>query len=240
MDQDGLPGNAMHMGDTDPNGFDARVESMWHAFGRMKSELGFWSRWRARRRMDRFVRSINEWLALTGSHSAGWDQVEGGVVCHIRVAKMGLVSTFQKYLGRAVEPDCHGEWRHLLGIRDSRCLMVPLDFRLPFPISGDAGGTPFWVVSAKRILSELEAVNACLRIGTTRLSLGVVDHLNATAREISAYEACHGLREKLWPEFTFLMLKRLVDVSVARGLPVIIGGGILERQSAGQKTKRGE
>ena len=201
-------------------GFNARVESFRFTFSSLESKMGFFERRRERSRLDRIVKSINKQIRRQKADPGPWDTLPGGCVCNLRVAKMGLVRELKTWLstGRETAPT---DWPHLHALRDRPCMLVPVAF--PAPVSADPGGgeEPIPVASAIRGRAELGEIDELFRIGETFALKKMVDYLDATERDIALYESRLGTSEGFWAKFSYVLLKKLMDVSVEKNLPVL-------------------
>lgn len=193
-------------------GFNARVEPFWHSFEKLKSRMGFFERWREKKKLQKL-------LASTRAHAGeGWEVRPGTCVSNLRVAKSGLLSEFQAYLRESAPAEC-GKWKHLLAQRDRDSWMIPVDFAEPFPATPFSGS----VTSSPRIAAELAEANRVLRIDETfaLAKAKKVDYLDATERDISIFESKFGTEENFWGKFTYVLLKKLADTSVEHQYPAM-------------------
>ncbi len=78
------------------------------------------------------------------------------------------------------------------------------------------------VSSAPAALRELEEINPRLRVDETFALRRMVDFLDASERDIQAYESRYGADEGFWPRFAFVLIRKLAGVSAERGLPAIL------------------
>lgn len=202
--------------------FDARVEPFWHDYRRRESRLGFWRRWRIRREILHVLGSINCWLDLTGSGVPGWDRREGARACRLQVPKVGLVASFQEYLARRAGEGARA-WHHLMALRDSRCIMILGGFRLPFPVSAGRRDTVLWVTSSERVRAELAQVDARLSVERALAAATGARTREALVEALVFPTSRDSLRDGRLPHLTYALLKELVEVSVAQGLPGFIG-----------------
>jgi hypothetical protein len=193
-------------------GFDARVEPLWLGYAERRAELGFFERWRERRRLGRIARAAGR---AAGS-AEGWDRTAGACVCNLRVARMGLVKELKNHVRES------GDWPHLQALRDRPCYLVPLDFARPLNVDPGGGGEPLPVASAVRVKAELAALNERFRIDETFAIKKMVDFLDATERDIEVYERKLGTSEGFWAKFAYVLLKKLADTSAEKGLPAIL------------------
>lgn len=208
----------------DDVGFNARVEPMWYTFTRLESRRGFLERWREKRRMRRLISGINAGLKGQGVPGGGWEDRTGSCVCNLRVAKTGLMGEFRNYLRNSLDSEAVKGWPHLMAVRDRACYMIPHDFAKPMAVSPGSGEDTLPVVSAAAVLRELAEVNRRLRIDET-FALArkkMVDFLDAAEKDIQMYESRFGAEEGFWPRFAYVLLKKLAEVSVERGLPAIV------------------
>lgn len=194
-------------------GFNARVEPFWYSFDRLKQRMGFFERWREKRKLSKLVGTM-----LKAEVDAAWLDRPGTCVCNLRVAKVGLLSEFQGFL-RESAPSESSKWTHLFAQRDRDSWMVPADFQEPFA----AAPFPGSITSSKRIAEELAEVNRVLKIDETfaLAKAKKVDYLDATERDISIYESRFGTIEGFWGKFTYVLLKKLADTSVQHQFPAI-------------------
>ena len=201
-------------------GFNARVEPVWHTFTQLEAGLGFFEKRRERKKVDTIVDAINNAIVGQKGNPGGWDKTPGDTVCHLRVAKMGLVKELKNWLKIGLDGTAEGKWPHLHVLRDRPCLMVPLPFTRPFSVPGsDEELLP--VASSVAVREELAAVNKRFRIDDTFAIKKMVDYMDATDRDIAIYEQRLGSQDGFWPRFAYVLLRKLADVSVEKKLPAI-------------------
>ena len=199
-------------------GFDARVEPMWLSYAERRSKMGFLERWREKRRLGRIVGAIRR----AAGAPEGWDREPGACACNLKVARMGLIKEFKNYVQGAVGADTLKGWPHYQVLRDRPCYLVPLDFAQPVKVDPGGGEEPIPVASAPRLKAELAGLNERLRIDETFAIKKMVDFLDATERDIAVYEKKLGTSEGFWAKFSYVLLKKLADVSVEKKFPAII------------------
>jgi hypothetical protein len=201
-------------------GFNARVEPFWNTFGKVESRLGFFERRRERGRLERILKSIRRQIVSQKGDPGDWSDRTGECICNLRVAKMGLVRELKTWLKTGSEGDASAKWPHLNVLRDRPCMIIPVPFAAP--VSAEPGGDeePIPVASAERLKAELAEVNAEFRIDETFAIKKMVDYMDATDRDIALYEKRLGTSEGFWAKFSYVLLKKLADVSVEKRLPV--------------------
>lgn len=202
--------------------FEVRVEPIWLAYREREPDLGFFERRRARRRVREIVRSANDWLSATRVAPGSWHRPEGERVAHLRVARMGLVRLLKRHVEASAQPGALGACRHLAALRDRGCLVLPPDFRLPFPLSPGRKDPPLWVLSAPRLRAELTGLKDVLRVGDSPGLPEQLDFVDAKEEEIRAREARGDTDDAFWARFTAALLVKAVDRSVSHELPAII------------------
>ena len=202
-------------------GFNARVEPVWHTFNQMESSLGFFDRRRERKKVEHVLDSIQTAVAGQKGNPAGWDKTPGECVCHLRVAKMGLIKELKTWLKIGLDGAAEANWPHLHMLRDRPCLMVPVPFTRPFSAEAAGGEEPIPVASSVSVREELAAINMKFRIDETFAIRKMVDYLDATERDIAIYEQRLGSQDGFWPKFAYVLIKKLADVSVEKKLPAI-------------------
>lgn len=202
-------------------GFNARVEPVWHTFTQLEPTLGFFERRRERKKVDHVVEVINTTIVGQKANPGGWEKASGDCVCHLRVAKMGLVKELKNWLKVGLDGQAEARWPHLHALRDRPCMMVPVPFARPFPADPGGGEEALPVASAPGIRAELAAVNKHFRIDDTFAIKKMVDYMDATERDIAIYEQRLGSQEGFWPRFAYVLIKKLADVSVEKKLPGI-------------------
>lgn len=203
-------------------GFNARVEPIWYTYSRLEPRLGFFERWREKRRTRRLVAEVNHTLRKAGVDPAGWDDRPGGCVCNLRVARQGMVAELKRFVRDALGAPAARELAHLQALRDSACVLLPVEFPSPFTTSPLGGEDAVPVASAARVKEELGKVDAELRITATFAIKKMVDFLDAAEKDISAWESRYADIENFWAKFAFVLLRKLTDVSVEKRLPVIL------------------
>jgi len=197
-------------------GFNARVEPYWYSFERMKASMGFFERWRERRRMKRVCAAIREGLTRRGAEASDWETRSGQCVCNLRVARTGLLAELQELLRQEV-PDGVEQWAHVMAQKDRASFLLPVAFEEPFGVG------PGSVTSAPRILEELADINRRLRIDE-KFALAKakkMDYIDATEKDISLYESKFGTIEGFWAKFSYVLLRKLADTSRESGLPAL-------------------
>lgn len=194
-------------------GFNARVEPFWYAFERRRAKMGFFERWREKRRLRRIATAIHRGL---GAGDASWETKAGKCVCNLRVARTGLVAELQAFL-RENAPEEHADWRHVMAQKDRGSYVLPFEFDAPFAIECGA------VTSAPKLVAELAAVNRALKIDETfALSkIRKIDYLDATEKDIAVYESKFGTVEGFWAKFTYVLLTKIAAMSVEHRLPAM-------------------
>lgn len=202
--------------------FDARVEPVWRDYRRRESRLGFLRRRCIKREICHVVRSINVWLDLTGSAVSGWDRVEGDRACRLEVPVVGLIASFQRYLAQAGGEGL-GTWRHLMALRDDRCLLIPGSFRLPFPVSGCRAGPGVSVTSSERVQAELAEVETRLSLEQTIRAATGARAGRALFETVGFQKSQHAIRKELLPHLTYVLLKEIAEASLTMRLPGFIG-----------------
>lgn len=202
--------------------FEVRVEPIWLEFREREASLKFLERRRARRRIEGIVRSANDWLSTTRVDPGNWHREEGERVAHLRVARMGLIRLLQNYVESAAEPGTLGASPHLAALRDRNCLILPPDFRVPFPLSPAKKERPLFVLSAPRLRAEFTRLKDVLRVGDLPGVPGQADFVDAKEEEIRAHEARRGTDDSFWARFTAVLLVKAIDRSMSHGLPAII------------------
>ena len=183
--------------------------------------MGFFERRRERGRLQRIVKSINLQVVGQKANPDGWESQDGGCICNLRVAKMGLVRELKSWIGTGHET-APSEWPHLHALRDRPCMLVPRIFGAPISVDPGGGEEAIPVASAVRVRAELGEINDRFRIDETFALKKMVDFLDATERDISIYESKLGTSEGFWAKFSYVLLKKLVDVSVEKNLPVLL------------------
>jgi hypothetical protein len=195
-------------------GFNARVEPMWYSLGLVHLKLGLFQRWRAQRKVKKLVAGVTARLRKEGIEAAAWDLGDGGCVCNLRVARMGMVGELQRWLQSRLDDESYGGLVHLGGLKDSDALALPFPFKAPFAVDGVT------VASSPNLREELSVLNSALKIDDTFAIKKMVDFLDASEKDIAIYESRFGHQEGFWPKLTYVLLKKLCDVGVARKLPV--------------------
>jgi len=202
-------------------GFNARVEPVWHTFSQMEASLGFFDRRRERKKVEHVIDAVNSTIVGQKGNPAGWDKVPGECVCHLRVAKMGLVKELKNWLKIGLDGTAEAKWPHLHVLRDRPCLMVPVPFTRPLSADPGGGEELLPVASAAGVREELAAINKRFRIDETFAIRKMVEYMDATERDIAIYEQRLGSQDGFWPKFAYVLIKKLADVSVEKNLPAI-------------------
>jgi hypothetical protein len=202
-------------------GFDARVEPVWHTFSQIEAAMGFFDRRRERRKVEHVVDAVNSKIVGQKGNPDGWEKSPGDCVCHLRVAKMGLIKELKNWLKVGLDGQAEGRWPHLHVLRDRPSLMVPVPFTRPISADPGGGDEAIPVASAVAIREELAAINKQFRINETFALKKMVDFMDATERDISIYEQRLGSQDGFWPKFAYVLIKKLADASVEKKLPAI-------------------
>jgi hypothetical protein len=202
-------------------GFNARVEPVWHTYGQMEASLGFFDRRRERKKVEHILDSINTAIVGQKGNPAEWEKTPGDCICHLRVAKMGLVKELKTWLKIGLDGTAEAKWPHLHALRDRPCMMVPVPFTRPISADPAGGDELMPVASSVGVREELIAVNKKFRIDDSFAIKKMVDYMDATERDIAIYEQRLGSQDGFWPKFAYVLLKKLADVSVERKLPAI-------------------
>jgi hypothetical protein len=202
-------------------GFNARVEPVWHIYSQLEASLGFFDRRRERKKVEHVLDSIQTSIVGQKGNPSGWDKTPGDTVCHLKVAKMGLVKELKTWLKIHTDGAAEATWPHLHVLRDRPCLMVPVPFTRPFTAEAAGGEEGIPVASATRVGEELAAINKKFKIDETFAIRKMVDYMDATERDIAIYEQRLGSQDGFWPKFAYVLLKKLSDVSVEKKLPAI-------------------
>jgi len=202
-------------------GFNARIESYWNTFSKVESRFGFFERRRERGRLKRIVKSINSQVVGQKFAPDGWDKQAGDCVCNLKVAKMGLVKELKTWLKNGLDEDPAPQWPHLHALRDRPCLLIPVKFAQPLQVDPGGGEEAVPVGSSPALQQELAEINRRFRIDETFAIKKMVDYMDATDRDIAIYESKLGTSEGFWAKFSYVLLKKLTDVSVEKKLPVI-------------------
>src|SRR5262245_53253908 len=202
-------------------GFNARVEPVWHTYSQMEGSLGFFDRRRERKKVEHVLDSIQTAIVGQKGNPAGWDKTPGDTVCHLRVAKMGLVKELKTWLKIGLDGTAEAKWPHLHALRDRPCLMVPVPFTRPIFADPGGGEELLPVASSVSVHDELAEINKKFRIDETFAIKKMVDYMDATERDISIYEQRLGSQDGFWPKFAYVLIKKLTDVSVEKKLPAI-------------------
>ena len=202
-------------------GFNARVEPVWHTFSQLEPTLGFFDRRRERKKVERVVEAINIGVVGQKCVPGGWEKTPGDCVCHLRVAKMGLVRELKTWLKIGLDGTAEARWPHLHALRDRPCMMIPVPFARPLSADPGSGEEVLPVASAVGIRAELGEINKQFRIDDTFAIKKMVDYMDATERDIAIYEQRLGSQDGFWPRFAYLLIKKLADVSAEKKLPAI-------------------
>ncbi len=202
-------------------GFDARVEPVWHTYSQIEAAMGFFDRRRERKKVEHVIDAVNSKVVGQKVNPGGWEKNAGDCVCHLRVAKMGLIKELKNWLKVGLDGQAESRWPHLHVLRDRPCLLVPLPFARP--ISADPGGgeEPLPVASAPAIREELADINKKFRIDETFALKKMVDYMDATERDIAIYEQRLGSQDGFWPKFAYVLIRKLADVSADKKLLAI-------------------
>ncbi len=204
-------------------GFNARVEPIWYSYSRLRARMGFFERWREKRRIRKLLSAVRSELQGRGANPNGWEDRPGECVCNLRVARAGLVAELQSYLRDRLTAEEIAPWKHLMTQRDRNAYILPLDFAEPFDLPSKEGPGPTGFTSARLVAADLVEVNKILRIDETfaLAKAKKVDYMDATERDISAYESRFGTMEGFWAKFAYVLLKKLAETAVEKKLPVI-------------------
>jgi hypothetical protein len=203
-------------------GFDGRVEPLWHAYDGAKRGMGFFERWGERSRVKGVARDVTAGIVRQKGNPGGWDRVPGERVCNLKVARMGLVRELKTWLKNATEGASEQRWPHLSVLRDRPCLIVPPEFTQPFQVLPKGAEESVPVASAAGLKRELAEVNAELRIDESFAIRKMVDFMDAKEAEIAGFEKRCGQQEGFWAKFSYVLLRKLADVSLDNRLPAFL------------------
>ncbi len=202
-------------------GFDARVEPIWRTFNEIEPTLGFFDRRRERKKVERIIDVVNSAVVGQKGNPNGWEKATGDAVCHLKVAKMGLVRELKTWLKIGMDGTAEAKWPHLHALRDRPCLVVPVPFTKPLLADPGGGEEPLPVASAPALRDELKDISDKFNVEGSFAIKKMVDYMDATERDIAIYEQRLGQQEGFWPRFAFVLIKKLADVSVEKKLPAI-------------------
>jgi hypothetical protein len=202
-------------------GFNARVEPVWHTFSQMEASLGFFDRRRERKKVEHVLDSIQTAIVGQKGNPTGWEKTPGDCVCHLRVAKMGLVKELKTWLKIHSDGAAEVKWPHLHVLRDRPCMMVPAPFTRPISAETSGSDEPIPVASSIAVREELAAINKMFKIDETFAIKKMVDYMDATERDIAIYEQRLASQDGFWPKFAYVLIRKLADVSVEKKLPAI-------------------
>ena len=203
------------------SGFDARIEPIWLTYTKLESSLGFFERRRERKKVERVLDVLNAALVGQKANPAGWADAKGECVCHLKVAKMGLIKELKTWLKLGTDGQAEARWPHLHALKDRPCLLIPVSFAKPVFVESSGGEDPLPVASAPQLREELAQVNEQFRVEAGFAIKKMVDYMDATDRDIAIYEQRLGQQEGFWPRFVYVLLKKLADMSVDKKLPAI-------------------
>ena len=185
-------------------GFNARVEPMWHTFDRLRERLGFFKKWKYRRRVRDIVKRINRHLSHHKIEANGWDKVTGKCICNLRVAKIGLIHEFQNYLASRLMPETLSGWNHLMALKESNTICIPVEFPTPFRVTPAGEEQSLLIISSVLLLQNLKAANKERKIEErfALAKMSKIDYVNATERDIGIYESRFASLDDFWPMFS--------------------------------------
>jgi hypothetical protein len=201
-------------------GFNARVEPVYHSLEQLRPKLGFFEHRRRRKRLERLLDLAAEQLARQGADGRSWIGAGGTCVCNLRVARLGFLNELRKYAVRKGGAEAADRFPHLLRHRDRNSYYLPVRFPQPFTLEAEGGDTvPFG--SATELAEELADLNTALKVESSFRMTQMVDFLDATPKDISAYESTHGSEGPFWVRLGYVMLQKLARKSLEHQLPII-------------------
>lgn len=200
------------------SGFDARVEPLMLAVGRRRTESGWIDSWKLRGRRRRLGAAVNDRLAALGIDAGDWDRRTGECAVALKVEKLGVLEELRSTARREEAGDAPG-FPHLLALRERHALGVPLE--LPAPFNVEVDGEPVPVVSAPRLMIELQRLDPLLRPGDGRAALALADMMHASESDISKFESQALSDPGFWARFGYMLLTKLARAAVAHRLPIV-------------------
>lgn len=199
-----------------PVAFNARVEPIWYNFERVKRKLNVIQAAKERGRVRRIIELVNDDLRRQEVDVNGWDTIEGGCVCNLRLDRRGVLQDLQAY-ARDCFPDA--DIAHLYVARDKDALYLPIDFPAPIYVRDGKGKVP--VGSAARLLKELEMLRPALQSDEFMDTRKMVNYFHAAKKEIAKLDKKAQYDPQFWAKFGIVILGKLAESSVENKMPVI-------------------
>lgn len=228
---DSIPKKAPRPASSAKMQFDARVEPFWAELNENRPGHSTLELWRQKRRLTRILKSIRTELAAQGVElPADWDKVEGTMICHIRIDKLGVFQELRQYANEVQNPSQPdllenrfepNSFLHVLRHRERQAYYLPIDFPDPFNVQPETGADLIPVASSVRVMEELGRMNKELKVETSFKIRGMKDFVEATEANIAQFESSFNSADRFWVKFGFLVLQRLAAQGVKHRLPVI-------------------
>lgn len=201
--------------------FNARVEPIWMHFRKTQDRRGMIGSFLEKRRVKSLITAIHDGLAAQGIVPSGWDREEGECACNMKVDKMGLLQDLRSMVGKKMSKSRLPEIRHFAHVREWQSFCVPVDFARPFDVPGLRSRDVIPIGSSVRLQQELQVIGDVLRVGKKLNADKMVPFLQMKEADVLKAETKAQSDPSFWPVFSFCILKKLADVSVERGLPIV-------------------
>lgn len=202
-------------------GFNARVEPIRHTLERLEPSMGWFRRWREKRKLNRFITEVKLRLPVSTPSGPPWDERQGACVCNMRIAKLGVLSDLRHYASQLVGENPDLNLSHVIHHRDRDAYYIPVDFPLPMAVQDPSSRDHIPVGSSLRLLAELDEINTFIQVEKTFKLHKMVDFLDATGDALGKYQSTFGTDPTFWIKFGFVVLRKLAEKSVEHKLPII-------------------
>ncbi len=212
--------------------FNAGVQPFLHI---MEDELKMWGEEKAgekRKNRELVLPEVKKAIkADVGSESVGHEAQDAGeCTCKFMVDRAGMLGEIQEYAIALDGSDYEGVYRgeeqcrfnHLIEIKDGGGFYLPVYFFFPIWVQAKGLVYPVFIGSAPRLLEELHILNESLKVDETTKLAKMPDFLMADEEQIEDYEYAFGSEDNFWERFTFVLLKKLAEKSIATGMPIIV------------------
>lgn len=209
--------------------FDVRVEPFLFSLENSRKKIGFFKYQREKLRLLRTIDMIRRALGKTQNTPPPWARTEGDCVCHIKVAKLGVLQELKDYAARLDNVHIHAiktggaptRFPHLIEINEQQGFIVPEDFSYPILAKLRKMSGQFPVLSSYRLQSELAEINKVLNVEKTFRIEKMPRFMETKDDDIAHFEASFNVGGDFWCKFGFLILTKVVEQSIEHKLPAI-------------------
>ncbi len=150
-------------------------------------------------------------------------------VSHVQIAKNNFLNDIQEYAasqeGILLDDVYMGQkqscYNHLIEIRNSIGIYLPVYFFFPMMISIKQHALPIFVGSSIKLYTELKQLNKKLE-ADKKVDIDITAFLDASDEDVEDYETSYDEVENFWPCFSYLTMMSLVKRGVQSKLPIFV------------------